>query len=109
MLDNIAVDTAFINQQAIKSKIAEYGVKVLTKHKVLRINSDGIFAVDANGDDVLIKGDTVITAFGTSANKEMADKIQDNYPNAVLIGDCNRVGNIGTSITAGFTAAYAIQ
>jgi 2,4-dienoyl-CoA reductase-like NADH-dependent reductase (Old Yellow Enzyme family)/thioredoxin reductase len=109
LLDNIAIETAFINQQAIKAKIAEYKVNVLTKHKVLRISSDGIVAADANGNEVVIKGDTVITAFGTRANKALADTIQDKYPDAVLIGDCNKVGNIGTSIIAGFTAAYAIQ
>lgn len=109
MLDNIAVDTAFINQQAIHAKIRDYGVKVLTKHKVTRLTSEGLIASDANGNEVMINGDTVIKAFGTRANKALADKIQDKYPHAVLIGDCNRVGNIGTSITSGFTAAYAIQ
>ncbi|NLI93117.1 MAG: FAD-dependent oxidoreductase [Peptococcaceae bacterium] len=109
MLDNIAVDTAFINQQAIHAKIKEYGVNVLTKHKVTRITSDGLIALDANRNEVAVKGDTVVTAFGTRANKALADKIQEKYPHAVLIGDCNRVGNIGTSITSGFTAAYAIQ
>ncbi|HVI39998.1 MAG TPA: NAD(P)/FAD-dependent oxidoreductase, partial [Anaerovoracaceae bacterium] len=109
MRDGIAIDTAFINKQSIMGKIKEYNVKVLVKTTVRKITSEGVIVTDAEGNETLVPADTVITAFGVKPNKQSAEKIQEAYPDAVLIGDCEKAGNIGTAIREGFTRAYAIS
>jgi thioredoxin reductase len=109
MRDGIAIDTAFINRQSIMGKMKEFNVKALVKTTVKKITAEGVIVTDAEGNEKLIPADTVITAFGVKANKTLAEKIQDAYPDAVLIGDCEKTGNIGTAIHDGFTRAYAIS
>lgn len=109
MRDGIAIDTAFINRQSIMGKIKEYNVKVLVKTTVKKITAEGVIVTDAEGNETLVSADTVITAFGVKSNKQSAEKIQEAYPDAVLIGDCEKAGNIGTAIREGFTRAYAIS
>ena len=109
MRDGIAIDTAFINRQSIMGKMKEYNVKVLVNTTVKKITEQGVIVTDAEGKEMRVPADTVITAFGVKANKQKAEKIQDLYPDAVIIGDCEKAGNIGTAIRQGFTRAYAIS
>jgi len=108
MRDGIAIDTAFINRQSIMKKITEHGIKALTNTTVKAITSDGVKVTDANGNESLVPADTVITAFGVKARNQLAESIQDVYPDAIIIGDCDKVGNIGTAIHQGFKRAYSL-
>jgi len=108
MRGGVAADTAFINIQAIMSKIQEYGIKVLVNTTVKKITLNNVIAADEKGNEIVLEADTVITAFGAKENKKLAHSIQDVYPSAMLIGDCDKVGNIGTAIHGGFSRAYAI-
>jgi 2-enoate reductase len=109
MLPRIAGDTCFINQQCIAKVIKDQKIDVLIQHTVKEITDDGIIVVDADGNEKKLKADTVVTAFGIRPNRKLAHEIRDRYPNAILIGDCVNVKNIGAAIHDGFKRALTLN
>lgn len=105
----IAADAFFINLPTIYSTIARYPITPLCDHKVVRVTDKGVAAVNKEGREVLIEGDTIINAFGMLPNKELANSFKEKYPGARLIGDCTGIGKAGDAIRNGFFAGFAID
>ena len=109
MLPQIAGDTCFVNLLAIYEKVAEYGIKVMPGHKVTAIKNDSVVVVNGEGAEVTVPADTVVAAFGLRPNRDAAVAIRDKYPDAILIGDCNKVSTIGAAVKEGFLRALTLE
>lgn len=109
MAPRIAADTCFVNLLAIYGKIHQNGIKVATGHKVTEITDNGVVALDGESREITFPADTVVTAFGLKANRDLGVKIRNKYPKAVLIGDCDKVATIGEAIKAGFLRALTMR
>ncbi len=110
MFDAVARDLMFINAITLFTKLNEYGVKILTGHKVIEMNADGIVAQTNDGKQVNLKGDTVVIAFGMKPNNSLAEAIRDRYVlKTTLVGDCVKVGKVGNAVRAGFFAGDTIE
>ena len=109
MLPQIAGDTCFVNLLAIYEKVAEYGIKVMPGHKVTAIKEDAVVVVNGEGTEVTVPADTVVAAFGLRPNRDAAVAIRDKYPDAILIGDCNKVSTIGAAVKEGFLRALTLE
>lgn len=109
MAEKIAAKMLLDNRNPLMYRLAEHNVEILTSHKITAITSDGIRAVDQEGKEVLIAADTVISAFGTRPNRKLADRIAEKYPTTSVIGDCNKIGQVGDAVRAGFFAAWGIH
>lgn len=109
MADEIAPGALLDNRNPLTFKLEDYKVKELTSHKIVEFTANSVKAEDASGKLVEIPVDTVITAFGMKAENEIADRIADKYTSAKIIGDCNKVAQIGGAVRGGFFAGWSIQ
>jgi len=109
MRSAVAADGFSINLPSIYNAIARYRITPMCDHKVVRITDEGVVAVNKEGNEVLIKGDTIINAFGMVPNKELANSFLSRYPNARSIGDCTGIAKAGDAIREGFFAGFAID
>lgn len=97
------------NRIALLQKLAEYGVEVLTNHKVLEFTKTGVQVKDDKGKIHDLKADTVVYSLGMKSSSEIVDKVCEKYPTARPIGDCTKVAQIGETVREGFFAGWSIQ
>lgn len=110
MLDEVAANDHFINKAALLPMLRNNGVELYTGHKVLEITNNGVRARKKDGTEVVIEADTVVSAFGMEPNDRLARKIDAKYHNKTrIVGDCARIGKVGTAVRDGFFAAITIQ
>lgn len=110
MQDKIGADVFFINAKSLFDKLDEYGVKLLPSHKIVAFAENGLKAVGPEGEEVFIEADTMINALGMKPNTEVAKAIDAKYHNkTTCVGDCVKVGKVGTAIRSGFYAGLAID
>ncbi len=110
MLDEVAINDHFINKAALIPMLKQHNVEIYTNHKVLEITPEGVRTVSKDGNDVFIKGDTVVSAFGMRPNNSLAEKISSKYHTKTrIVGDCQKVGKVGNAVREGFYAGQYIE
>jgi pyruvate/2-oxoglutarate dehydrogenase complex dihydrolipoamide dehydrogenase (E3) component len=107
MLDKIVPKAMLAISISVHDKVKECGIDVRTGCKVLAITDGGVKVESANGVAEL-EADTVILAFGMRPNRSEAKEIFDAYPNAISIGDCVEVGQIGEAVRGAYFGAWGI-
>lgn len=93
---------------SIDRMIAENGISVMTSTKIKEFTPDGAVVETAEGE-VEVKADTIIVAMGTRPNTKHAKAIFDKYHNAVMVGDCTSIAQVGEAVHAGFFAGWGIE
>ncbi len=93
---------------SIDRLVKELNIGVMTETKVLEFNDTGVKVEGPDGIKQL-EADTVILALGTKPNMSAAKGILDKYINAMIIGDCTKVAQIGEAVRAGYMAAEAFE
>ncbi|WP_340399551.1 NAD(P)/FAD-dependent oxidoreductase [Paenibacillus sp. FSL H8-0079] len=102
-------DVMYINRAALMPMLDRYGVTILGGHKVLSFEANGLHAEKADGSKVFIEADTIINAFGMRKNTTIAELIRAKFGTKTsLMGDCVKIGKVGTAVRSGFYAASAI-
>ncbi|WP_145152559.1 NAD(P)/FAD-dependent oxidoreductase [Paenibacillus xylanexedens] len=102
-------DVMYINRAALMPMLDSYGVTILGGHKVLSFEANGLHAEKADGSKVFIEADTIINAFGMRKNTTIAELIRAKFGTKTsLMGDCVKIGKVGTAVRSGFYAASAI-
>ncbi|WP_339167342.1 NAD(P)/FAD-dependent oxidoreductase [Paenibacillus sp. FSL R5-0341] len=102
-------DVMYINRAALMPMLDSYGVTILGGHKVLSFEANGLQAEKADGSKVFIEADTIINAFGMRKNTTIAELIRAKFGTKTsLMGDCVKIGKVGTAVRSGFYAASAI-
>ncbi|OMF06928.1 NADH:flavin oxidoreductase [Paenibacillus amylolyticus] len=102
-------DVMYINRAALMPMLDSYGVTILGGHKVLSFEANGLHAEKADGSKVFIEADTIINAFGMRKNTTIAELIRAKFGTKTsLMGDCVKVGKVGTAVRSGFYATSAI-
>jgi len=110
MLPDIAPGMIMMNKAALKRLIQENGIQVYTGCKVESVNQDGVHIQNGNGEKKTIMADTVIEAFGTRSNNQLYHALREKYGYKVrAIGDCEKVGKVGSAIRAGYFAGSTID
>ncbi|UQZ36982.1 NADH:flavin oxidoreductase [Paenibacillus sp. PK3_47] len=109
MRPEAAQDVMYINRAALLPMLEEYGVRILGGHKVLSFEEGGLWTEQADGTKTFLEADTVINAFGMRKNTAVAEQIKARYSSKTsLIGDCVKIGKVGTAVRSGFYAANAM-
>jgi hypothetical protein len=76
---------------------------------VLSFEEGGLWTEQADGTKAFLEADTVINAFGMRKNSVVAEQIKARYGfKTSLIGDCVKIGKVGTAVRSGFYAASAM-
>jgi thioredoxin reductase len=110
MLDEVAAGDHMINKAALIPMLLENNVELYTGHKVLEITAEGVKAMQKDGKEVFIEGNTIVASFGMKPNNETAEAIDARYHNKVrLIGDCTIVGKVGGAVRSGMYAAMSLR
>ncbi|WP_349671284.1 FAD-dependent oxidoreductase [Lacrimispora sp.] len=110
MLDEVAAGDHMINKASLIPMLLENKVELYTGHKVLEITAEGVRAMEKDGKEVFLEGNTVVASFGMLPNNETAKAIDARYHNKVrLIGDCTKVGKVGGAVRSGMYAAMSLR
>lgn len=110
MSDAIAKDAIFVNAASLIPMLAKSGVKIYTNSKVILIDSEGVYVQKDDGTSEFIKADNVVTAFGMRKNNKLAEEIKEKYYiKTRVVGDCEKVGKVGTAVRMGFFAALSLE
>lgn len=110
MMDAIAPNVLFDNRNPLLFRLRDYNVKQLTKHKIIEFTDHSLKVETPEGKVIELPADTVISAFGMKAEKALADRIAEKYaPITAVIGDCNKVAQVGGAVRGGFFAGWSIH
>ena len=107
MRDVLAPDANVRHRPLLLAEIDKY-VTVHTSHKALRVTNEGVVCEDANGNEVLVPGRSVICALGQRSRSNVVEELQDTAPFVRVIGDASRVSTITNAVYWGYHAALDI-
>lgn len=103
MLDKVAKDAKLFHRIALMEQLEQVDVRISTK--CLEILPEGIAVETPEGKRETIPADNVVVAVGLRPRYEETDALRSLVRDFVAIGDCLRVGKIGTAVRAGYDAA----
>lgn len=106
MAEEIAKDMLMLNRTSLLRDLAEQGVEIHTSTLVKEITADGVRVVGADGEEALIEGDTVITAFGLRPATELGEALADRQ--VIRVGDCVKPRKVGDAINDAYVAALEV-
>ena len=110
MQDDVAKDVIYFNSFALKDCMKEAGVVIRTGCRVKSITSEGVVVTNERGEEELIAGDQVISAFGQVSDRSMVEAVKARYySKTISIGDCEKPAKSGDAIRGGFYAARTIN
>jgi len=90
-------------------RLAEHGVKILTRTRPERITDESVTVVDHRLRTQIIKADNVVLACGMTTNKELAEALKKNeVANIYVIGDCVEPRRIFEAIQEAFEIIFKI-
>ena len=107
MRGDVAIDDNIRKRPIVLEELNKYAT-VHTNHTGLEVRPDGLLCRDAEGNTVLIPGETVICAVGQRPNRPDVEALRDCAPFVREIGDCIRAANITTAVYQGYHAALDI-
>ena len=107
MRDELAIDANVRHRPLLLKEVEKY-VTVHTSHKGIEVRKDGIVCIDKDGNEVLIKGTSVICALGQKSNSHIAEQLLDSAPFVRVIGDALKVSTITNAVYGGHYAALDI-
>jgi len=107
MRDSLAVDCNIRHRPILMQQVDKY-VNAHTGLQGIRVTEDGLICRNADGEEILIPGKTVICAVGQRANRADVNALRYCAPFVREIGDCARVSNITNAIYQGYHAALDI-
>ncbi|MCQ2406782.1 MAG: NAD(P)/FAD-dependent oxidoreductase, partial [Oscillospiraceae bacterium] len=92
---------------ALNLQFKKYGIDVRTGTRALEVCPEGVWA-EANGEKVLFKADTVVTAMGMRPNRDEALALADCAKEFFLAGDAKLSRSIREANWEGYQAAMDI-
>jgi 2,4-dienoyl-CoA reductase-like NADH-dependent reductase (Old Yellow Enzyme family)/thioredoxin reductase len=112
--DEILADEPPVNRSVLLWELKKGKVEILSGHKTIEINEEGLVAVDDRGDTVSLPADTVILSAGfrplTELSGDFKEKVNALNPDIEVykIGDCVKCDKIYHAINSGAHAAWRL-
>jgi len=107
-LPEIAGDLNFISRGGLMEKLTENGVNVLPNMTIREFTDEGLLAADREGNEQILKADTVILALGAKPENRLGRDLRDTVLEIYEIGDCVSPRRIGEAIHEGFVTGWQI-
>jgi NADPH-dependent 2,4-dienoyl-CoA reductase/sulfur reductase-like enzyme len=94
----------------IHAQLEHHRVRVLTQHRVLSVEPEGLRVAAPDGTTLSIECDTVVIAAGTRRNPTFAQEIQARGIECHIVGDCSAKspGTLAGAIHEGFWAGMKV-
>ncbi|QCX33311.1 FAD-dependent oxidoreductase [Caloramator sp. E03] len=109
MREELAIDANIRHRPILLNEIEKSNINVHTGYKGIRVTKEGVVCVDANGEEHLVPGSSVICALGQRPRREIVEELLDSAPYVAQIGDCVKASTITTAIYQGYHAALDIR
>lgn len=109
MREELAIDANIRHRPILLNEIEKSNINVHTGYKGVRVTKEGVVCVDANGEEHLVPGSSVICALGQRPRREIVEELLDSAPYVAQIGDCVKASTITTAIYQGYHAALDIR
>ena len=77
----------------LMKKMEEVGIEIYTDCTCNEVKESGVICSE-KGEDIVLKGDTVVAALGLKANTSVVDELRDAAPQFAAIGNCVRPDTI---------------
>ena len=107
MRKELAPDANVRHRPLLLGEIEKY-VTVHTGYKGLEVRPDGVLCENADGQEVLVPGTTVICALGQRSRRKEVDALRDSAPFVAVIGDASKVSTITNAVYEGYHVALDI-
>jgi 2,4-dienoyl-CoA reductase-like NADH-dependent reductase (Old Yellow Enzyme family)/thioredoxin reductase len=107
MRDTLAPDANVRHRPLLLKEIEKY-VTVHTSYRGLEVTKEGVLCEDAEKNQVLVPGSTVICALGQRSRTSLVESLRDSAPYVAVIGDASRVSTITNAVYWGYHAALDI-
>jgi 2,4-dienoyl-CoA reductase-like NADH-dependent reductase (Old Yellow Enzyme family) len=107
MLEKAGQDVGKSTRWILMNNLARYGVKILTRSKVVSIKA-GLVRYEKEGQVCEEKFDTVILAAGSRPVQTLEKKVKNLDIPFSVIGDCVCPGKINDAIHSGFLSAISL-
>jgi len=102
MLPEVATDVPFFGRASFVNRLEDSGITILTNSRIVRIEDNGLTAMDEDQKELRIKGDRVILAMGLVAQSELYEKLKGSVPEVYMIGDCVEPRRVGEATHDGY-------
>lgn len=107
MRDELAPDCNVRQRPILLSKMKEL-VTIHTGLRGMKITEEGVLCQNPQGEEVFVKGSSVICALGQRPRRNVVEELLDTAPYVVQIGDCVRASTITNAVYQGYHAALDI-
>lgn len=109
-IDDVALDEPYsMRNHILKFMDEAENLEYHVEQEAVRIVQNGVYAkLLPNGEERFYEADTVIYATGMKEKHEEAAGFDISAVDVVKVGDCRKVGNLGSAIHEGYNAAVTI-
>lgn len=107
MRDALAPDANVRHRPLLLKEVEKYAT-AHTGYRGLEVTSKGVLCENADHEQVLVPGTSVICALGQRSRSKLADSLRDCAPYVAIIGDASRVSTITNAVYDGYHAALDI-
>lgn len=107
MRDELAPDCNIRQRPILLNKMNEL-VTIHTGLRGMKVTKEGVLCQNKEGEEVMVKGASVICALGQRPRRDVVEELLDTAPYVVQIGDCVRASTITTAVYQGYHAALDI-
>lgn len=104
----ILSDMFVVNMISLINRIYKQGIKPITNATVTSITENSVSYKDAEGNEVTIPADTVVSAFGYKAYNPLQKAAEENCSEVYTVGSAVKAGNALTAIKEGYQAGLKL-
>lgn len=107
MREELAPDCNIRQRPILLGKMDEL-VTIHTGLRGMKVTKEGVLCQNKEGEEVMIKGSSVICALGQKPRRDVVEELMDTAPYVTQIGDCVKASTITTAVYQGYHAALDI-
>lgn len=107
MRDELAPDCNIRQRPILLAKMNEL-VTIHTGLRGMKVTEEGVLCQNKAGEEVMVKGASVICALGQRPRRSVVEELLDTAPYVAQIGDCVKASTITTAVYQGYHAALDI-
>lgn len=108
MRDNYAVDAPDMHHIALEIYFKNHNVKLCLETKAKQVVKEGVICENKDGENTLIKADTIFVATGMKPKMKDVDELRYAAPRFIQIGDCIKAGKVYDAVHGGYYSALDI-
>ena len=102
-------DMNWINAFHLLKLLDDNNVKILDKHRTLRITKKGVEVTNNEGKESSLTAETIVVALDMkSVNEDFEEALKDKVPEVIAIGDCIKPRRVMNAIWEGYRKARIV-